>query len=241
LTVEGVKKVFLAISSLVRPTAAQVWIEPRKNGDSSQPFLRLASIGARIARDMVVVDSIRGSNGGRVKLARFGLRLLRSNCSIMIWGAIFGGSRSEIVIMEKDEGAPKGGYTANSYLTVLREQLPICWEPGMTFMQDNARIHTAGKVKTYLEDEGTPTLDWPPYSPDLNLIEHVWAALKKWITRNKPELSEMGQSEEAYQALFSAIREAWEAIGQEVIDDLIKSMEARVKAVIKAKGWYTKY
>jgi hypothetical protein len=73
--VEGVKKVFLAISSLVRPTAAQVWIEPRKNGDSSQPFLRLASIGARIVRDMVVVDSIRGSNGGRVKLARFGLRL----------------------------------------------------------------------------------------------------------------------------------------------------------------------
>jgi len=51
----------------------------------------------------------------------------------------------------------------------------------------------------------------------------------------------MGKSEEAYQRLFQAIREGWEAIGQEVINDLIKSMDTRVNTVLTAKGWYTRF
>jgi hypothetical protein len=51
----------------------------------------------------------------------------------------------------------------------------------------------------------------------------------------------MGASEEAYQRLFQAIREGWEAISQDAIDDLIKSMDTRVNAVLRAKGWYTRF
>lgn len=49
----------------------------------------------------------------------------------------------------------------------------------------------------------------------------------------------MGKSEEDYQRLFQAIRKGWEAIGQEVINNLIKSMDTRINAVLHAKGWYT--
>ena len=63
--------------------------------------------------------------------------------SVMIWGAIWVGHHSDIVIMNRDEDAPRGGYSANSYLEVLQDQLPRCWQPGMVFMQDNARIYTA--------------------------------------------------------------------------------------------------
>jgi hypothetical protein len=67
--------------------------------------------------------------------------------SVMIWDAIYGDGRSDIVIMDRDPDSEKSGYTANSYLAVLNDQLPRTWQPGMTFMQDNASIHTAQKVK----------------------------------------------------------------------------------------------
>ena len=71
--------------------------------------------------------------------------------SIMIWGAIWDGGRSDIVIMDRDEESKRGGYSANSYIAVLKDQLPTIYNPGMTFMQGNAPIYTAGKVKKWLE------------------------------------------------------------------------------------------
>ena len=68
----------------------------------------------------------------------------------------------------------------------------------MIFMQDNASIHTAKKVKKWFKDKGILLIDWPPYSLDLNLIKHLWAQLKQWINDNHPELIKMGESEEAY-------------------------------------------
>ena len=159
----------------------------------------------------------------------------------MIWGAIYGDGRSDVIIMDRDPDSEKSGYTANSYLTVLNDQLPRTCQPGMTFMQDNARIHTAKKIKKWFEDEGIPVMEWPLYSPDLNPIEHLWAQLKQWILDHYPELNEMGESEEAYQRLFQAIREGWEAIAQDAINDLIKSIDTRVNSVIRAKGWYTRF
>jgi transposase len=84
-------------------------------------------------------------------------------------------------------------------------------------------------------------IDWPPYSPDLNPIEHLWAQLKQWINDNHPELNEMGKSEEAYQQLFTAIREGWNAIAHEAIEKLVKSIDDRVNAIIHAEGWYTRF
>ena len=63
-------------------------------------------------------------------------------------------------------------------------------------LHDNAKVHVAKKVKTYLEEEGLTTIRHPPYSPDLapcdfwlfdyikrNLTDHTSAkSLKKQIT-----------------------------------------------------------
>ena len=83
--------------------------------------------------------------------------------------------------MTRDDDAAVNGYTANSYISVLNHGLQRSWQPGMEFMQDNAPIHTAKKVTKWLEDNGIPVIDWPPYSPDLNPIEHVWIKMKEWI------------------------------------------------------------
>lgn len=56
-------------------------------------------------------------------------------------------------------------------------------------MHDNAPVHTAWIVKKLLEDLGIEAMIWPPYSPDLNLIENLWALMKDEIYKLYPELA----------------------------------------------------
>jgi hypothetical protein len=51
----------------------------------------------------------------------------------------------------------------------------------------------------------------------------------------------MGKSEQAYQQLFAAILEGWDAIAPEAIEGLVRSMDDRVNAIIDSEGWYTRF
>jgi hypothetical protein len=55
----------------------------------------------------------------------------------MVWGAIWLGGRSELVVMERDKEAPRQGYAANSYIAALDEGLIPIYTPGTIFQQDN--------------------------------------------------------------------------------------------------------
>jgi hypothetical protein len=78
---------------------------------------------------------------------------------VMVWGAIWVGGRSDLFIINRDESSPKNGYSARSYLEVLKDQLPTIYSPGMIFMQDNAPIHTAGIIKKWFKDNAISVLE----------------------------------------------------------------------------------
>lgn len=42
----------------------------------------------------------------------------------------------------------------------------------MKLIHDDALIRTAGIIETWLDGNGIPPVDWPPYSLNLNPIEH---------------------------------------------------------------------
>ena len=89
---------------------------------------------------------------------------------------------------------------------------------------------------------GIDITDWPPFSPDLNLIEHCWVHVKEWVTQHYSHLGEGVRGlEDLQNCLFKALTEAWEALDQEYLDVLIASMDMRVNSVIKANGWYTRF
>lgn len=61
--------------------------------------------------------------------------------------------------------------------TILLPEL----KKGQTIIMDNAAIHKSTKTRELIENAGCKLLFLPPYSPDLNPIEHTWAHLKQKI------------------------------------------------------------
>lgn len=87
----------------------------------------------------------------------------------------------------------KGLFATNTYedMTVNRERfidwLRICLVPhlsvGKVVIMDNAPWHKGDEIKTIIEKTGAKLVFLPPYSPDLNPIEHAWANLKQFIKK----------------------------------------------------------
>ncbi len=109
-------------------------------------------------------------------------------------------------------------------------------------MQNNVPIHAAKKSKLWLQEMSIEVMNWPPYNPDLNPIENLWALLKKEAYKVYPDLDSLqGKGDEAETQLFQILQQAWGNIREKIIDGLISSMLRRCAAVIKAEGWHTKY
>ncbi|UYV82024.1 hypothetical protein LAZ67_21000486 [Cordylochernes scorpioides] len=121
---------------------------------------------------------------------------------IMVWGAIAYDSRSPLLRIQ-------GTMTAQRYVDD----------------QDNARPHTARISQQALQD--VQMLPWPPYSPDLSPIEHVWDI----IGRRLHALPQPRSEDE----LWQMVEREWRAIPQDAIRTLIDSLPRRVAACIAVR------
>ena len=93
-------------------------------------------------------------------------------------------------------------------------------------MQDGARAHTEGT--RYLGKKKVRVLaDWPPRSPDLNVIETIWGHIQARVSENAP--SDERQLKEFWQ------RE-WEAIPQDYIDGLVRTFTSRLRECVRLGG-----
>ncbi|UYV61852.1 hypothetical protein LAZ67_1006856 [Cordylochernes scorpioides] len=148
-------------------------------------------------------------------------------CGIMVWGAIAYDSRSPLLRIQ-------GTMTAQRYVDdVLRPvTLPyLQGVPNALYQQDNARPHTARISQQALQD--VQMLPWPPYSPDLSPIEHVWDI----IGRRLHALPQPRSEDE----LWQMVERDWRAIPQDAIRTLIDSLPRRVAACIAVRGGPTCY
>ncbi|UYV83301.1 PRKCI [Cordylochernes scorpioides] len=140
---------------------------------------------------------------------------------IMVWGAIAYDSRSPLLRIQ-------GTMTAQRYVDdVLRPvTLPyLQGVPNALYQQDNARPHTARISQQALQD--VQMLPWPPYSPDLSPIEHVWDI----IGRRLHALPQPRSEDE----LWQMVEREWRAIPQDAIRTLIDSLPRRVAACIAVR------
>lgn len=70
-------------------------------------------------------------------------------------------------------------------LTWVKNELLPTLKEGLTVIWDNATFHKSTQIKALIESVGCKLIFLPPYSPDLNPIEHYWAKLKAHIRRIK--------------------------------------------------------
>jgi len=159
----------------------------------------------------------------------------------MFWAAFGYGVRTTLVPMEGDPESPKGGVSARVYRQVLDRYLPPILGFMAIFMQDNAPIHTAHIIRDWFAEQGIEVMDWPPYSPDLNPIENLWALLKQEMYILHPELVGAPNNAETLDLLIRCAINTWDRLGESLLNRLIDTMVHRVIAVIEAEGWYTKY
>ncbi len=100
------------------------------------------------------------------------------------------------------------------------------------FLQDNAPQHKSVLVRTWLFNNGIQCIDFPPYSPDLNPIENLWADLARRVEEFQCDTME---------ELQDIVAEEWKNTDKELLRTLARSMPERCQAVIDAKGDHTRF
>ncbi len=152
---------------------------------------------------------------------------------VMVWGCITSAGLGRIVKIDGNMDAPL-------YVEILRDELLGSLEDldinktNIYFQQDNDPKHTAKLTIAWLKKKRLTVLQWPPNSPDMNIIEHVWEYLDRRIhTRDSLPTN--------LRELWAVLIEEWNNIESEYIDRLFESMPERVAALLEAKGGHTRY
>jgi transposase len=76
--------------------------------------------------------------------------------------------------------------------------------------------------------------DWPPMSPDLNPIEHVWHYLKQ-------QLAKYPTRQETLEEFWQRVEEQLELILPGLCKTLVDSMPKRIEEVIERNDGYMHY
>ncbi len=109
------------------------------------------------------------------------------------------------------------------------------------FQQDNAPHHKAQIISDwFLEHDNEFTLlKWPPQSPNLNPIEHLWDVVEREIRIMDVHPTNLHPTN--LQQLRDPIMSIWTKISEKYFQHLVESMPRIIKAVLKAKVGPTRY
>jgi len=89
--------------------------------------------------------------------------------------------------METQSLVVEGTVNKNAFLVYLEEILLPTLKRGSVLVMDNWTVHHGEEVRELVQDFGCELLYLPTYSPDLNPIEHLFAKVKTFIKKAKPD------------------------------------------------------
>ena len=150
---------------------------------------------------------------------------------LSVWGGIHYYGKSELVFMDAT-------LTQFGYMDIIRNNLlPFArrtYQDNFILVQDNATPHKARRTMALLAQEQVEVMDWPPMSPDMNVIEHVWDYLGR-------QIRDMNDPPTSVAQLRDALQRAWDGMPQGVFRHLVDGMPRRVRALAGVRGGHTRY
>jgi hypothetical protein len=153
--------------------------------------------------------------------------------SVMVWGVItWNGVGCLIRVVGKMNAEQYCNILLEGLLGTLSDQNIGCSH--FIFQQDNDPKHTSGRARRWFEENRLKVLPWPPSSPDLNIIEHVWDAIDCAIRRRKHCPLNLDK-------LWEVIQEEWKNLDIKFIRHLYHSLPHCLAALKAARGQHTKY
>lgn len=149
---------------------------------------------------------------------------------VYVWGGIGAYFKTPLVIFT-------GTMNAERYLSFIQKHLPPkiiapdCpkeRQDDWIFVQDNAKWHKAKEVMDYLEQEAPLFIrDFPPNSPDFNIIEDIWSTLDRMI--GKYDIKSV-------KSMKRHLRLAWKKITWETVRKSVNSLPKRCELCVLKKG-----
>jgi transposase len=212
---------------------------PTRDFDEGRKRIRFARKYRKIPANRLVFSDeswlSTNEHTGRVQWCRKGdaplplERKARWNvASIMIWAAVGVGFKSNLVIFPSkrmEDGEAKvfrldaAAYVRRCLSGVVKSLR------GKLFQQDGARAHVAGSTKLYLEKKKVEWMtDYPPYSPDFNMIEPIWKEMNDRVGQMCPLTQE---------ELIRCAKKAWNELPQSVVDAHVRNFAPTLRRVIR--------
>ena len=149
--------------------------------------------------------------------------------SVMVWAGISLHTKTPLIPIHQNLNAAR-----YQNIILLPVAIPhITANRGMVLMQDNATPHTARTTQQVLQGYNIRVLDWPPCSPDLNPIEHVWDEIDRRV-RQFPQPQNLVDLERD-------LVNIWNNLPQRFLFNYVNSMRSRCLAVVRAIGGHTRY
>ena len=123
--------------------------------------------------------------------------------------------------------------TGAIYRRVLEEHLVshgrAWYRNNWLLADDNAIPHRDRVVDDYIHEQDIIRMDWAPYRPDINSIEHIWNEIGRGLEELDPQSVNLRQ-------LGIVVQHIWQQIPLERVHTLVSSMPRIIRALVDAMG-----
>ncbi len=142
----------------------------------------------------------------------------------MIWAGVSWRGKTEFACTtNKVDAVQYCSMLDQTYQTYVEKYYPR----GGIFQQDGVPAHTALFTKEYFMEEDMLVMDWPPKSPDMNIIENVWSILARRVYQGGRVFDDVDDLKECLlyereRLSITEIRNLIESVPRRVVDLIVK-------------------